>query len=564
MFMRRKTARPSARRLASDGHLAAAISRSQAMIEFQLDGTIVWANDNFLTVMGYTLEEIVGRHHAIFVTPDHAASPDYADFWQRLSSGTFDAAEYERVGKSGQSVWIQASYNPIFDAAGKPLGFVKFATDITARKRADAEAQGQLDAISKSQAVIEFDLSGTILTANANFCDAMGYTRAEIEGKHHSIFVDPIEAKSPAYAAFWENLRNGEFASAEYRRVGKGGREVWIQASYNPILDPSGKPYKVVKFATDITARKAAVATLGATLGAMAQGRLIDDLDAAMPQELDAVRQAVKSTISAFSAIVAQVTRSASSLRHATAEITEGTSDLSERTTRQAAAVEETSGVVEQLSATVAANAERADQVQTRAENARQIADEMGVSMRDAEDAMKAITAASEKIASIIKLIDDIAFQTNLLALNASVEAARAGDAGKGFAVVAIEVRRLAQSAAGASSEVKALIAASRTEVGNGSKIVANANSRVETLLASLRESGTLIAAIAEAGNAQADALAEVTGAIRQIDEMTQHNSALVEQTHAAIARTDAEAKGLEEAVGHFTLSRAPQLRIAS
>jgi len=230
-----------------------AIGRSQAVIHFALDGTITDANDKFLDLMGYRLDEIVGRHHRIFATPGYADTAEYRDFWQMLNQGKYHSGEFKRVHKDGHEVWIQASYNPIFDASGKPLSVVKFATDVTELKLRNANYEGQINAIGKSQAVIEFDLNGTILNANQRFLDMMGYRLDEIKGRHHRMFAEAADAASPAYKAFWVKLSRGEYQAAEYRRIAKGGREVWIQASYNPILDLNGKPFKVVKFATDIT-----------------------------------------------------------------------------------------------------------------------------------------------------------------------------------------------------------------------------------------------------------------------------------------------------------------------
>ena len=232
----------------------AAINRVQAVIEFELDGTIITANDNFLKTLGYSLDEIQGQHHSLFVEPAYKASAEYKQFWRDLGEGKFQAAEYKRIAKGGTEVWIQASYNPIFDESGQPVKVVKFATDISARKLRDADTAGQLQAISKVQAVIEFNLDGTIITANENFLTTLGYTLAEIKGQHHSLFVEPAYKASSEYRQFWRDLGEGKFQAAEYKRIGKGGREIWIQASYNPVFDFNGKVFKVVKFATDITA----------------------------------------------------------------------------------------------------------------------------------------------------------------------------------------------------------------------------------------------------------------------------------------------------------------------
>jgi methyl-accepting chemotaxis protein len=231
----------------------AAINRSQAVIEFALDGTILSANENFLAAMGYRLDEVQGRHHGMFVEPAHRESAGYRAFWASLGRGEYQAAEFRRVGKGGREVWIQASYNPILDPAGKPLKVVKFATDITQEKLRNADRQGQIVAIGRSQAVIEFALDGTILTANENFLAAVGYRLDELQGRHHGMLVEPSYRESAEYRDFWAALARGEYRAAEFKRIGKDGREVWIQATYNPILGPDGKPLKVVKFATDIT-----------------------------------------------------------------------------------------------------------------------------------------------------------------------------------------------------------------------------------------------------------------------------------------------------------------------
>jgi methyl-accepting chemotaxis protein len=232
---------------------SAAISKAQAVIEFKMDGTVLTANDNFLKALGYSLPEIQGKHHSMFAEPAMRDSAAYREFWAALNRGEYQSGEYKRIGKSGKEVWILASYNPILDEKGKPFKVVKFATDVTAQKLKTADLAGQIAAIEKSQAVIEFNMDGTVLTANDNFLRALGYSLGDIRGKHHSMFVDPSERNSAAYREFWASLNRGEYQAAEYKRIGKGGKEVWIQASYNPILDLNGKPFKVVKYATDTT-----------------------------------------------------------------------------------------------------------------------------------------------------------------------------------------------------------------------------------------------------------------------------------------------------------------------
>lgn len=249
----------------------AALEQVQAIIEFSPDGTVTHANSLFLRAMGYRLDEVVGRHHRMFVDPADAASPAYAAFWDGLRRGQADAGLYRRLRKDGGDVWLQSSYNPIFNAAGRVSGVVKYATDVTERRKAEADMDGRLRAIDRAQATIEFALDGTILDANANFLAVMGYTLDEIVGRHHRMFVDPAEAASPDYAAFWAGLREGRHVGALYRRIGRDGRIVWIQATYNPILNAQGQPVRVVKYATDITAQTLAAQTLQREVVALSQ-----------------------------------------------------------------------------------------------------------------------------------------------------------------------------------------------------------------------------------------------------------------------------------------------------
>lgn len=233
--------------------LLAALDRAQAIVSFDLEGRVLHANQNFLDTFGYRADEVVGQHHRMFCDPAYTRSPEYLTFWERLIQGEFNAGEFRRIGRQGQDIWIQASYNPVIGSDGRVQKIVKFASDITERRLQSAEAAGKLEAISRSQAVIEFDLQGNILTANSNFLRTMGYTRDEVVGQHHRLFCEDALVRSLEYRNFWADLGEGKFQSGRFRRIGKHGATIWIQATYNPILDLDGRPFKVVKFAMDIT-----------------------------------------------------------------------------------------------------------------------------------------------------------------------------------------------------------------------------------------------------------------------------------------------------------------------
>ncbi|MEG2033280.1 MAG: PAS domain-containing methyl-accepting chemotaxis protein, partial [Janthinobacterium sp.] len=229
------------------------IERVQAVIEFDLQGRVLRANDNFLRTFGYQEQELLGRHHRMFCTEEDVRASSYRQLWEGLERGQFQSGEFRRLDKLGREVWIQASYNPILDVDGRPLKVIKFATDITAAKRLSSETAGKIDAIARSQAVIEFDMRGTILTANSNFLRAVGYTLEEVQGQHHSMFCDDALVQSEGYRNFWADLGEGKFKSARFHRFAKHGAAIWLQATYNPILDTNGRAFKVVKFAMDIT-----------------------------------------------------------------------------------------------------------------------------------------------------------------------------------------------------------------------------------------------------------------------------------------------------------------------
>ncbi|MRI43529.1 methyl-accepting chemotaxis protein [Stenotrophomonas sp. MH181796] len=538
----------------------AALHRVQAVIEFALDGTILQANDNFLQAMGYRLEEIQGKHHSLFVDAEQARSAEYRDFWARLGRGEYDAGQYRRFGKGQREIWIQASYNPVLDRQGRPYKVVKFATDITAQKLQAADSAGQLAAIGKSQAVIEFGMDGRILSANENFLAVTGYSLDEVRGQHHSLFVEPGHRSSDEYRRFWEKLGRGEYDAGQYRRLGKGGREVWIQASYNPILDLNGKPFKVVKYATDITAQvhenqamQRAVAQTREVVAAAKQGDLTRRV--AMTDKQGSIAElceGVNALVEAMAAIIGQIKFAADTIAVGATEIAQGNSDLSRRTEQQAASLEETAVSMKGLAETVQRTATNARQASQLAGGAADVAARGGSVVHEVVETMAVINASSRRIVDIIGVIDGIAFQTNILALNAAVEAARAGEHGRGFAVVATEIRELSQRSASAAKEIKHLIDESVANVGAGTAQVESAGRTMDEIVTNVRRVSDLMTEISTASQQQSDDIQQMNHAVDLIDQGTQQNAALVEEASAAARSMEEQSAQLLQTVASF------------
>jgi methyl-accepting chemotaxis protein len=521
-----------------------AIGRSQAVIEFNMDGTIVTANDNFLNALGYSLGEIQGKHHSMFVEPSERESAVYREFWASLNTGKYQAAEYKRIGKGGKEVWIQASYNPILDKNGRPFRVVKFATDITARKIQNMEDTGKISAIGRAQAVIEFNLDGTIITANENFLKTLGYSIGEIQGKHHGMFVEPSMRDSAAYREFWASLNRGEFLAAEYKRIGKGGKEIWILASYNPILNEKGKPFKIVKFATDVTEQKLATADLAGQIAAISKSQAVIEfnMDGTIITANDNFLNTLGYSLAEIkgrhhSMFVDPVERDGAAYREFWASLNRAEYQAAEykRLGKNAKeiwiqasynpildlngkpfkvvkyATDTTTQVlvrmgnerVRGMMETVAAGAEELNA------SVREISEAMTKSRQTATSAVEEVEAAdsqalrlneaSQAMTGIVELIGNITGQINLLALNATIESARAGEAGRGFAVVASEVKSLANQAKQATDkigqEIENLSGISTDVVGALGKIkraIQSVSEYVTTTAAAVEEQSTV------------------------------------------------------------------------
>jgi len=430
----------------------AAIERALAVVEFDLQGKVLRANDNFLKAMGYTAEEVVGQHHSLFCCAADAGSRNYQEIWRRLIGGELHAGEYRRIDKQGNDVWIQASYNPILDTLGNPVKIVKYATDISAAKRQTNEAAGQLAAISRSQAQIEFDLAGNILAANANFLRCVGYTLDQIVGRHHSMFCDPELVQSAEYRHFWADLGEGQFKSERFRRVGNHGATIWLQAVYNPILDLNGKPYKVVKFATDITQQVVREETVS---------KKVDEIGKIM---------------------------------HALAD------DIDH----------------------IAMSAEQSSSI---AQNTEQQAREGRALLEKSLASIHEIQKSSQEVHDMVGAISDIASQTNLLAFNAAVEAARAGEHGLGFSVVADEVRKLAEKSAQVAHGIARLIDQNVLRVSEGGRISDQVSMALDKILQSVHNTSASITQIDKATAHQVDAGRHVQTLLEELQASATHQA---------------------------------------
>jgi methyl-accepting chemotaxis protein len=571
-----------------------AIGKSQAVIEFDLQGRILNANDNFLAALGYSLAEIKGQHHGMFVDPVARASTEYRLFWDKLGRGEFDAGVYKRIGKGGKEIWIQASYNPIFDLEGKPFKVVKYATDITASRLQAADWSGQIAAISKAQAVIEFSLDGRVLTANDNFLAALGYSLPEIQGQHHSMFVDATDRAGNEYRQFWERLGRGEYDAGRYRRLAKGGREIWIQASYNPILDLNGKPFKVVKYATDVTAqvREAqmlaqavdearAVTTaaregdltqriplegkegaprvlcegintlvettevifgdIGDVFSALSSGDLGRRIEREYTGVFGQVKQDANATCEKLASIIEQVRGAAEALTGAANQVSATAQSLSQAASEQASSVEETTASIDTMSASISQNSDNARVTDGMATKASKEAADGGVAVTRTVGAMK-------QIAQKISIVDDIAYQTNLLALNAAIEAARAGEHGKGFAVVAAEVRKLAERSQEAAKEIGDLATDSVDTAERAGKLL-------DEIVPSIQKTSELVQEIAAASQEQSQSVTQIGAAMGQLSKATQQNASASEELAATSEELSGQANQLQETMAFFSLA---------
>ncbi len=551
-----------------------AIRESQAVIEFDPDGTIRTANVHFLNATGYRLEEIVGQHHRIFMDPDEAASPEYRRFWDTLGRGENHFGEFKRVTKQGEELWIQASYNPLKDDQGQVFKVVKYAIDITEQKQRNLDSQGQLEAIRKSQAVIEFDTDGTIRTANDHFLRATGYTLDEIAGRHHRIFMDPADAEKPEYLAFWSALARGEGQIGEFRRHTKQGKELWLQASYNPILDDKGKPFKVVKYASDITEAvqtkirlQESVAIMMDVVRAASQGDLTQNIDIEGDDAIGQMAEGLRGFLVNLREIISKLDDNAQMLAAAAEElstVSDNMENTAGETSQQANTVASAAEEISTNIQTVAAGAEEMTasikEVATNASEAARVASEAVNAAEKTNTTVSKLGESSAEIGNVIKVITSIAQQTNLLALNATIEAARAGEAGKGFAVVANEVKELAKQTAQATEEISQKIEAIQTDtqgavqaISQIGSIIGQINDIQGTIATAVEEQTSTTSEIARNVHEAAKGSSEIAENISKVAHAADNTSAGARESQTATEELSKMSNTLKGIVSQFT-----------
>ncbi len=514
------------------------INTCYATIEFDLSGIILTANTNFLSTVGYSLAEVQGQHHKMFVKKDYQKFKEYADFWRKLAKGESFSGKFFRIGKGGKEIWIHASYAPIKNKAGTIYKIAKIATDITAQIQIETESEDKAKAIDKSYSIVEFKPDGTVISANKNFCEVLGYSEDEIIGKQHRIFVDKTYANSNEYSTFWEDLASGKDNADTFCRITKEGQEIWIQAAYIPIKSPGKPPHKIIEIAADITQQKTheiqlslMVKEAGEVLQAMSKGDLTKYVKGNYLGELEQLKSYLNDSVQTLSSAMKNIQTSVIAVSESVQEVAISSQSLSSRTKESAQSVEQTNRVMTTTQEQVKTTQTKLAEAHRSTTEQQQLIDTGTDLMSQSLTAMEQIKGSSEEITNIVALIDGIAFQTNLLALNAAVEAARAGEHGRGFAVVAGEVRNLAQKSADAAKDIKTLISQAVEQSQTGVELVGQLSENLDSIREKSNEVNNVVKSVGKLADDQSDSINRIGSEISNIERATQENAQFVEKS---------------------------------